>query len=168
MSCQDKKGPFKLNQMRSIEQLRNELPARNLHELLNELNNVVCFQTQEFEYDSLHTQVQGNLMNDNDDILVIMSDGPLDDDYINALRYMDYFESSNNRRFELQCIIIYKEESASNWNGGVYNKFWSQHRRSKFPIMKQPSHDSLEIEKEYIFIYSNNRNNNLNQYAINI
>ena len=46
MNRQDEKDPFKLNQMRSIEQLRNKLPARNLHELLNELNNVVCFQTQ--------------------------------------------------------------------------------------------------------------------------
>ena len=101
MSRQDKKDPFKLNQMRSIEQFKNELPARNLHELLNELNNVVCFQTQEFEYDSLDIQIQDSLMNDNDDVLVIMSDGPLDDDYISALQYMGHFELSSNRRFEL-------------------------------------------------------------------
>ena len=170
---QHRYDPFKLNQIRSMHQLRGKIPNNMfLFDLIADMENISCIETDDFDHRSIDVNIHDISIEEENDTVIIMSKGPLDIDYINVLKYLDTFDYGDVK-YELLCEVII-EENGSRWSGdiftrhgGFFNKYWYQSRNSNFPIMKEPP-QSLEIGKEYIFIYINRKKSNFdtvqNQY----
>ena len=158
---QNAKDPFKLNHIRTIESIRNKIP-NNLcaYELLKDFEKMVCIEIEEFDEPFLQEKLLDIMFDiENKDILIIMSKNILDNDYIDAMRYMEYL-NFNDIKFELTThISFFCEGIGDRWNGEIFSrhgndfkKFWYQQRSSKIVIKKDLSTD-LKIGHEYIFVY---------------
>jgi predicted GIY-YIG superfamily endonuclease len=172
---QNKKDPFKLNQVRSIEQLKNKIPINTTtYDLFDNIDNIKCITMNEFDQYSFDNVLDNMIIDEDNEVIIIFSDGPLDEDVMNAFEFLDSVEI-NNHLYQLQSQIVYYTPNANDvWkgdiytrHGGIYKNYWYQHRASKFAMKKEPN-SNLEIGHEYIFVYTNTKrkcfNSMRNQY----
>ena len=156
------KDPFKSNQVRTIEQLRNKIPPDlSIQELMNAVDNIIYIEVQNFEMSTIVEVCENGSIIQNEVLILSKQNELLTTNYSNALDYMKELNIASTQ-FKLCCIIITNDIGRSNnWKGDIYtrhhdkaySKFWYQGRTSKFPIKKEPS-PHLKAGKEYTFVYT--------------
>ena len=79
--------PFKCT---NIEKIRSKLPTDivTLSDLLDDFENLRTLQIHDFDEESFKTVIENDDRIEDSDVLVITSNGPLDNDFIDAMSYM--------------------------------------------------------------------------------
>lgn len=84
---QNKIYPFKCS---SIQQIRSKLPSdiNTYSDLLDSFENIITLQCHNFDEESLQTEAENDERIVDNDVLVITSNGPPDNDFILTMLYL--------------------------------------------------------------------------------
>ena len=129
---QSRKDPFKFNAIRTITRLRNKVPdeeSESMSDVFSSFNKILFLTLSDFVEDSFQALITADNNNNiqNKNVVILSSDGPLDEDFMNAMSYMESFQE-NNDIFELRCqIIYYQPQNRDKWNGKVFSRHGKNH-----------------------------------------
>ena len=69
---QSQKDPFKLNQIRTIDQLQNKIPNNiSMCELLNNFKEIICVQIKRFNESSIQEKMMEMYDIENNDVIIL-------------------------------------------------------------------------------------------------
>ena len=164
---QSLKDPFRLNEIKTIDKIREKLPSN--WSIINLIRSIGfhCIEMDSFSKEEIEYLVADE-SNFDQDVLILASKEPAYNNIMNALDYMEILKYNNEMILELRCIIAsHTRDSGNGWDGEIFTrhgdgmkKYWYQHRNSQVPLKKNVF-KHIKFEHEYIFIYVLKNNTDL-------
>lgn len=125
---QSSNDPFNLDQVSSITKLKSEIPeGLSIFSLFSNINKIDRAILNQFNAESIIDFEINNFQEG--DSLILFSDGPLNEDFINAMSCIKKLKFGEIA-FELNAIIIYKSlNGRSKWSGNAHSRHEKQFKK---------------------------------------